>query len=1096
MSLRSWATGRSDEEYKQDSIYKDDSKVEELKTDMESLTTSVENAKEAVSAAIEKLNNVHGVERIGSFNVGPINNSFDQLNRAVKQMSSAIVNKAESINEYSKATGGEVILASTLGAGVSLLTGALGAVEQPIDGAISLVGWGLNKLGWEDGANALGRLVEKDFSGAISHAYYNSSLGQKCAWTEDSKIAHGLEFVGEVGASMAIGGGIANVAGKSIAKHGATKLANLAIKLNTSKNYITAFSALEGMGATTENRLRAGDTFQEASKKGLKSAAITGGLTYGVLGVLGKVAGPASDDLTPIKTRDGKLGLKGNVGASADDVAGATSNADDMVENAAEKSDNVFTRIKNKITNESEEFADEGADNSGKTIGKESGASTNTNKATNQFEDAAGDASQGTGKKASQATNQFEDAAGDASQGTGKKASQDNFKAEQGNVENMKNTTGESPKSESTWKKMNEEAQKINNEFDEVRKAHKEGKISDEEFEAAKKEYHQKMMENHPDRYAANQKAPKNTRFNKETNKIAGSGDDAIQEGVEKEGQAVAKNTESAPKALVENVDDAGGSVVKQTDDFGKEAIEDAGNKAERELTPWEKKYGKDADPFAKAGNQGSPADIIKKRLSSQADETVDNAAGTVARNADNTAVAAARNADNAAVVVARNTDNTAVAAARNADNAAGAAARNTDNAVVVVARNTDNTAVAAARNADNAAGAAARNADNAAGAAARNADNAAGAVARNTDIALGGTTDEVVEEVATKSGLLSGIREATKIGAEDPIIAGTALAAPAALRVRNVHPDYDLDNVDPLNINIGDGTGEDGYQEPQETTYEPTKTEEPTGENPRPGGGGGATGGGEIQPRTTEQPTTTEPSTTEPSTPEPSTTEVPTTEEPITTEIPTTEEPQPPTDITPTEITTEPEPTPIPAQPTTEPTNPGAGGYVPEDEPYHQGGGYTEDTGYSADGILETTEDESIIDETIGEPEDFEDASDSIDSIIKGGSKVTKIPSSKSEISSGSSGSAVIPVIAGLSAAAAAGIGAKAYMDRKNNSDNGEDEDFEAEEWTGEDNLDIDYNDGVQEEQYLDDDSDYGIAEESEEKYDARSNDELVDLQ
>ena len=43
---------------------------------------------------------------------------------------------------------------------------------------------------------------------------------------------------------------------------------------------------------------------------------------------------------------------------------------------------------------------------------------------------------------------------------------------------------------------------------------------------------------------------------------------------------------------------------------------------------------------------------------------------------------------------------------------------------------------------------------------------------------------------------------------------------------------------------------------------------------------------------------------------------------------------------------------------------------------------------------------------------------------------------------------------------------------------------------------LDIDYNDGVQEEQYLDDESDYGTTEESEEKYDARSNDELADLQ
>ena len=101
----------------------------------------------------------------------------------------------------------------------------------------------------------------------------------------------------------------------------------------------------------------------------------------------------------------------------------------------------------------------------------------------------------------------------------------------------------------------------------------------------------------------------------------------------------------------------------------------------------------------------------------------------------------------------------------------------------------------------------------------------------------------------------------------------------------------------------------------------------------------------------------------------------------------------------------------------------------------------------------------------------------------------------SNSSIKSGSSGSAVIPVVAGLSAAAAAGIGAKAYMDRKNNNDNDEDEDFETEEWTGEDDLDIDYNDGVTEEQYLDDDSDFD-GEVEPEKYGARNNDELADMQ
>ena len=182
------------------------------------------------------------------------------------------------------------------------------------------------------------------------------------------------------------------------------------------------------------------------------------------------------------------------------------------------------------------------------------------------------------------------------------------------------------------------------------------------------------------------------------------------------------------------------------------------------------------------------------------------------------------------------------------------------------------------------------------------------------------------------------------------------------------------------------------------------------------------------------------------------------------------------------------------PADPGTNPDNPTPGASVPTGGgTTHTGGGYTGDSGYVTDGVPENTE--SIVGTEGVLDEELDEAADSIDSIISGGSNFTKLPTSNSAVASGSSsGSAVIPVVAGLSAAAAAGIGAKAYMDRKNNNDNGED-DFEAEEWTGEDDLDIDYDDGVQEEQYLDDESDLGT-EESSVKYDARSNDELADLQ
>ena len=185
------------------------------------------------------------------------------------------------------------------------------------------------------------------------------------------------------------------------------------------------------------------------------------------------------------------------------------------------------------------------------------------------------------------------------------------------------------------------------------------------------------------------------------------------------------------------------------------------------------------------------------------------------------------------------------------------------------------------------------------------------------------------------------------------------------------------------------------------------------------------------------------------------------------------------------------------PADSGTNPDNPTPGATIPASTaPTHEGGGYTDTGVYVPDDIPpEATEDGSIVVPEEVTTEDYEEATDSISSIIGSGSNFTKLPTSNNAIKSGSSsGNAVIPVIAGLSAAAAAGIGAKAYMDRKNNNDNGED-DFEADEWTGEDNLDIDYNDGIEEDQYLDDDSDFGEAETTE-KYGARNNDELADLQ
>ena len=175
-----------------------------------------------------------------------------------------------------------------------------------------------------------------------------------------------------------------------------------------------------------------------------------------------------------------------------------------------------------------------------------------------------------------------------------------------------------------------------------------------------------------------------------------------------------------------------------------------------------------------------------------------------------------------------------------------------------------------------------------------------------------------------------------------------------------------------------------------------------------------------------------------------------------------------------------------------------------------HSGGGYSSTGGYKAShggGVSSYENGDYAGDETdlsVKENIDIatKEAKTSIDEIIKG-NKYTKIPTATTPITTKKSGggSSVIPIAAGLSAAAAAGIGAKAYMDKKKNSEEDYD-DEDVEEWSEEDTLDLtdesddyeSYNDP--EEEYLSEDDEFGYQTEEVEKYGARTNDELADVQ
>lgn len=360
----------------------------------------------------------------------------------------------------------------------------------------------------------------------------------------------------------------------------------------------------------------------------------------------------------------------------------------------------------------------------------------------------------------------------------------------------------------------------------------------------------------------------------------------------------------------------------------------------------------------------------------------------------------------------------------------------------------------------------------------------AAGSAARLvTESALGGATNAI--DSATNLGINSDI-------------AASQFQSRKAVNNNLSYPDENKSQLQSVDDNSGTSTTTSDNDSSGNTGND-SSSSNPSGYQPSyddsSSTGGSSSGDSSTQFRTnTETPSTKSPNTTTPPTSASETSAPKTSAEPTSAPGTTT----PPTSATETSAPTS-APSTIINTPSTTPNTPTTttGG-----DTFHTGGGYTGTGGYTGDNSNTTISAETPTDtpSTIDDVKDtLTDSTTSIEDVIKG-SKYTKIPSTPSPVTTqkSGSGSAVIPIAAGLSAAAAAGIGAKAYMDRKKNNDNGEDdEEFDTDEWSGDDSVDIQYDDSSDNENYLDADDDYSYqSEESSEKYDARSSDELADLQ
>ena len=255
------------------------------------------------------------------------------------------------------------------------------------------------------------------------------------------------------------------------------------------------------------------------------------------------------------------------------------------------------------------------------------------------------------------------------------------------------------------------------------------------------------------------------------------------------------------------------------------------------------------------------------------------------------------------------------------------------------------------------------------------------------------------------------------------------------------------------------------------------TPTSESTGNGYR--GGTSSTTQETTNQDTTPSQNSTQDTTNQDTTPSQNSTPTPSpTPEPTPTPKPKPKpKPSPTPEPTPTPSPT-PEPTPTPQPtPTPSPSPQPSPSPAPSYKPSYNGNG--------GESVTPTPTEENTLDVLT-------------DDVIKKGTKISiptaTIPTNTTQTSGGNS---VIPVLAGISAAAAAGIGAKAYIDRKNNNDNdSETSNIKTEDWSDSDNVNVEYQETPKEEETLDFDDNYTYDVEEPEKYDARSHQELEDLQ
>lgn len=250
----------------------------------------VDEAKEAIQAAVQELNNVNGFQQyVGSLPVNTFDSTLDTVSTAISDIGTAITSAAEDIKAYEEAPWYEKAGSTILMGGAKFLEGALGVLEDLGDGLLSVGGFVAGGLGFD--TTGIENVIEADWSHDAFNFYYESDLAKASAFTEDSAIAGGIELLGNTAGYLALGSGIGTaIKGTGVlSKTGkVAKTANLLFGTGTRAN--TTVAALSGLGSGTESGIKQGMSLNEAVMNGGLQQGVTQGVIAGVGGKLGEKA--------------------------------------------------------------------------------------------------------------------------------------------------------------------------------------------------------------------------------------------------------------------------------------------------------------------------------------------------------------------------------------------------------------------------------------------------------------------------------------------------------------------------------------------------------------------------------------------------------------------------------------------------------------------------------------------------------------------------------------------------------------------------------------------------------------------------------------